>query len=207
MSFIVSSIFKKIYQLSTIDDLFVAIAAHNPTPAQICDFLKVKRKENSEMKIFKKENFDDDNCPVTINDQSGLKITLGNCCTPIPGDEIVGYVTKGNGVTVHRATCPNVANAKTRIIDVHWKKDLGIKSYPVDIVIESRDRSNLLADILNVFNTNKIKCTEISAKIHQENLTTSVYCQIYVSDANVLQHVFAILNSTKDVYDVKRVIH
>ncbi len=207
MSLISTDKLLKNYQLSTIDDLFVAIAAHNPTPAQICDFLKIKRKENSEMKIFKKENFDDDNCPVTIDNQSGLKITLGNCCTPIPGDEIVGYVTKGNGVTVHRANCPNVINTKTRIIDVHWKNDLGIKSYPVDIVIESRDRSNLLADILNVFNMNKIKCTEISAKMHQENLTASVYCQIYVSDANVLQHVFAILSSTKDVYDVKRVIH
>lgn len=207
MSLITTDKLLKNYQFSTIDDLFVAIAAHNPTPAQVCDLLKIKRKENSEIRTFKKENFDDDNCPVTINNQTGFKITLGNCCTPIPGDEIVGYVTKGNGVTVHRTNCPNVVNAKSRIIDVHWKDDLGLKSYPVDIVIESRDRSNLLADILNVFNTNKIKCTEISAKMHQEYLTTSVYCQIYVSDASVLQHIFAILSSTKDVYEVRRVIH
>lgn len=197
----------KNYQLATIDDLFVSIAAHNPTPAQVCDFLKIKRNDTSEMKLFKKEKFDDDSCPVTIDNQSGFKITLGNCCTPIPGDSIIGYVTKGNGVTVHRVNCPNVARVKGRLIDVHWKDDLGIKSYPVDIVVESRDRNNLIADILNVFNQNKVKCTEISAKMHQENLTTSVYCQIYVSDANVLQHIFAILTSTKDIYEVKRIIH
>ena len=197
----------KNYQLSTLDDLFIAVAAHNPTPAQICDFLKIKRNDTNELKIFKKENFEDDNCPVTIDNQTGFKITLGNCCTPIPGDNIIGYVTKGNGVTVHRINCPNVANVKGRLIDVHWKTNLGIKSYPVDIVIESRDRNNLLADILNAFNTNKVKCTEINAKIHQENMTTSVYCQIYVSDANVLQHVFDILKGMKDIYEVKRVIH
>ena len=197
----------KNYQLSTLDDLFIAVAAHNPTPAQICDFLKIKRNDTNELKIFKKENFEDDNCPVTIDNQTGFKITLGNCCTPIPGDNIIGYVTKGNGVTVHRINCPNVANVKGRLIDVHWKTNLGIKSYPVDIVIESRDRNNLLADILNAFNSNKVKCTEINAKIHQENMTTSVYCQIYVSDANVLQHVFDILKGMKDIYEVKRVIH
>lgn len=197
----------KNYQLSTIDDLYMAVAAHNPTPAQICDFLKIKRVETSELKVSRKENFEDDNCPVTIDNQTGFKINLGNCCTPIPGDNIIGYVTKGNGVTVHRINCPNIANAKGRLIDVHWKTNLGIKSYPVDIVIESRDRNNLLADILNAFNSNKVKCTEINAKIHQENMTTSVYCQIYVSDANVLQHIFGILKGMKDIYEVRRVIH
>lgn len=207
MSLINTDNLLKNYQINTIDDLFIAVAAHNPTPAQVCDFLKIKRKDIPDFKTFKKENFDDDKCPVTIDDQTGFKITLGNCCTPIPGDSIVGYVTKGNGVTVHRVECPNVSNVKSRLIEVHRKSDLGIKSYPVDIVIEAGDRPTLLADILNVFNTNKIKCTEIRAKMHQENMATSVYCQIYVSDSIILQHIFAILTSTKDIYDVKRVIH
>ena len=197
----------KNYQASTIDDLFILICAHNPNPGQIADFLGIKRKEDGQNKLFKKENFDDDNCPVTVDGQTGFKITLGNCCTPIPGDSIVGYVTKGKGITVHRINCPNVSGLTSRLISVHWKEDLGIKSYPVDIVIECTDRQNLVADILNIFNSNKIKCTELSAKFHPDSSQTSVYAQIYVSDANVLNHVEDILKSTKDVYEVKRVIH
>lgn len=195
------------YQVSTIDDLFILICSHNPNPGQIADFLGIKKKEGGQNKLFKKENFDDDNCPVTVDGQTGFKITLGNCCTPIPGDSIVGYVTKGNGITVHRINCPNVNGLTSRLIPVHWKDDLGIKSYPVDIVIECVDRQNLVADILNIFNSNKIKCTELSAKFHPDSNQTSVYAQIYVSDANVLNHVADILKRTKDVFDVKRVIH
>ncbi len=195
------------YQVPTIDDLFILICSHNPNPGQIADFLGIKKKEGGQNKLFKKENFDDDNCPVTVDGQTGFKITLGNCCTPIPGDSIVGYVTKGNGITVHRINCPNVNGLTSRLIPVHWKDDLGIKSYPVDIVIECVDRQNLVADILNIFNSNKIKCTELSAKFHPDSNQTSVYAQIYVSDANVLNHVADILKRTKDVFDVKRVIH
>ncbi len=197
----------KNYQVSTIDDLFILVCAHNPNPGQIADFLGIKKKEEGFNKLFKKENFDDDNCPVTVDGETGFKITLGNCCTPIPGDNIVGYVTKGNGITVHRTDCPNVLGLKSRLIDVHWKHDLSQKSYPVDIVIECFDRQNLVADILNIFNSNKIKCTELSAKTHADTNNVSVYAQIYISNASVLTHIEDILKSTKDIYDVKRVIH
>ena len=195
------------YQVSTIDDLFVGIASHNPNPGQIADFLGIKKKVDTEIKFSKKENFDDDNCPVTVDGQTGLKITLGNCCTPIPGDSIIGFVTKGNGITVHRINCPNVSGLTSRLIDVHWKENLGIKSYPVDISIECLDRQNLVADILNTFNSNKIKCTEMTAKMHPDSSHTTVFAQIYVSDANVLSHIVDVLKSMKDVYEVKRVIH
>ena len=195
------------YQVSTIDDLFVGIASHNPNPGQIADFLGIKKKADTEIKFSKKENFDDDNCPVTVDGQTGLKITLGNCCTPIPGDSIIGFVTKGNGITVHRINCPNVSGLTSRLIDVHWKENLGIKSYPVDISIECLDRQNLVADILNTFNSNKIKCTEMTAKMHPDSSHTTVFAQIYVSDANVLSHIVDVLKSMKDIYEVKRVIH
>ena len=74
-------------------------------------------------------------------------------------------------------------------------------------MIECQDRNNLIADILNIFNSNKIKCTEISGRLHPESATTSISAQIYVSDANVLNHVFDILRSTKGIYEVRRVIH
>ena len=120
------------YHFSNLDDLYVGVSNHNPNPALICDFLGIKRKETSTLNLSKKSDTDNDNCPVYVKGASkGLKITLGNCCTPIPGDTIVGYVTKGKGITVHRANCPNIRNAESRIIDVYWKGNLGIADYPV----------------------------------------------------------------------------
>ncbi len=193
------------YQCKTIDDLFVSVAAHNPTPGTIGNFLGLQKK--SELYLSKKENFDDDKCPVTIENGAGIKITLGNCCTPIPGDEIVGYVTKGNGVTVHRIGCPNIANEKARLISVDWKERRGDDSYPVDLQIECNDRSNLIADILSALAGARIKCTEISAKLHSENFTCTISGQIYVKDVHELNKAFQLLKNVKDVYEVKRVIH
>lgn len=195
------------YGCPNIDELFFKIQAKNPTLSQICDYLGIKRKFVKEQKLFKKENFEDDNCPVTVGNQTGFKITLGNCCTPIPGDEIVGYVTKGMGITVHRTDCPNVAGLKSRLIDVEWKENLSEKSYPVDLQIECNDRNNLVADVLNIFNENKLKCTEISAKYAPNSSTVFVHAQIYVQDADALNHIISVLTSTKDIYSVRRQFH
>ncbi len=194
------------YHFNTIEDVYVGVAAHNPTPGTLGNFLGLKRK-NTDLYLSKKENFDDDKCPVTIENGKGIKITLGNCCTPIPGDEIVGYVTKGNGVTVHRKECPNIANEKARLITVEWKTKRGDDSYPVDLQIECNDRNNLIADILSALAGARIKCTEISAKLHSENFTCTISGQIYVKDSNELNKAFQLIKNVKDVYEVKRVIH
>ena len=194
------------YHFDTLDDVYVGIAMHNPTPGAIANVLGLKKK-NNDLALSKKENFDDDKCPVTIENGKGIKITLGNCCTPIPGDEIIGYVTKGNGVTVHRKECPNIINEKSRLIDVKWKEKRGEESYPVDLSIECNDRNNLIADILSALAGARIKCTEISAKLHSENFTCTISTQIYVKDINELNKAFQLLKNVKDVYEVKRVIH
>ena len=196
------------YHCSNVDDLFIKISGHNPSPAQIIEFIGIKKKNTQETnKLSKKENFEDDNCPVTVDNQVGLKITLGNCCTPIPGDKIIGYVTRGYGITVHRVDCPNIVKQKSRLIDVHWKDRILDKAYPVDLVITCVDRSNLLADILNIINENKLKCTELAARSHPENGQCSITCQIYVDGANNLNKVMSFIKGMKDVIEIKRVFH
>lgn len=195
------------YNCENIDELYLRILQKNPTPAQVADFLGIKKRFKKEQKLFKKQSFEDDNCPVTVGNQTGFKITLGNCCTPIPGDEITGYVTKGMGITVHRKDCPNVSNLTSRLIDVQWKDNLAEKSYPVDLQIQCNDRNNLVADVLNIFNENKLKCTEINAKYAPNSSTVFVHAQIYVKNATELTKIISILNGTRDIYDVKRVFH
>ena len=89
---------------------------------------------------------------------------LANCCTPIPGDPIIGYVTKGKGISVHRADCPNIVNEKERVIDVYWKEGLETATYPVDIFIEASDRNNLVVDVMHTLTNNHITLSSISAK-------------------------------------------
>ena len=194
------------YHCSTIDDLFFNISKKNPTPSAILDYVGIKKKNKKEIVISKKETSADFDSPVYIENGDGVKINLGNCCTPIPGDNIVGYITKGMGVTVHRRDCPNIRGEKARLIDVFWKHNL-TGTYPVDLSIECNDRNNLVADVMNCLSTFKIKVTEFSAKMHQETDTVTILCQIYVTDMNMLNSIFQALKNISSVYDIKRVIH
>jgi guanosine-3',5'-bis(diphosphate) 3'-pyrophosphohydrolase len=150
----------------------------------------------------------DDKNPVYIKNAGNAKIELAHCCTPIPGDDIVGYVTKGKGITVHRVNCPNVQKAGSRLISaVEWKKELGISTYPVDIEIYANDRTGLLADLLSCLSSQGVAVNDLKAKVIQATMNDIVDMKIYVSDSKTLDDVFADLKAVKGVYEVNRVIH
>ena len=85
---------------------------------------------------------------IVVSGAEDVAVKFAKCCSPVPGDEIVGYVTKGKGIIAHRKNCPNIANETQRLVDVHWRHDLEFATYPVDILIEASDRPNLLVDIM-----------------------------------------------------------
>lgn len=194
------------FHAQTLDDLYVLIAGRNPAPGAIIDWLGLKRRPDR-YHIEKEKHDTDSTVPVYVKNAGRIAITLGQCCSPIPGDDIVGYVTKGKGVTVHRVSCPNVASGKARLIDVYWKDDLGLNAYPVDIRIEAGDRSNLLVDVMSVLSQNHIAVTAINAILHKETLTTTIEATIQVMDAKRLNDIFAVLKGVHSIYDVSRIIH
>ncbi len=194
------------YHCPTIDELFFNISKKNPTASAVLDFLGYKKKIKKEVIITKKEAINEYDSPVYIENGEGVKVNLGNCCTPIPGDNIVGYITKGMGVTVHRKDCPNIRGENARLIDVYWKHNLS-GTYPVDLSIECNDRNELVTDVMNCLSTFKIKVTEFSAKMHQDTDTVTILCQIYVTDVNMLNSIFQSLKNISSIYDIKRVIH
>lgn len=193
------------YSAENIDDLYVKIANKNPTVGAIIEDLKLKKKE--EIKLEKVDNLDNDSCPVYVEKAGKIAITLGSCCTPIPGDEIVGYITKGKGVTVHRKNCPNIAKENKRLIEVKWKPNLKASSYPVDLKIECFDRNGLIVDIMGVFSVNKIPVTSINAVFHSQTMTTTIAATIFVPDASTLRDIIDKVQNIKDVLEITRVTH
>ena len=201
-----SKVFER-FEVSTLDDLYIKIANKNPTPGAIIDFLNIKRVTN-EVQTSEKAGKDSDKTPVEIPGAGNkVMVTLGNCCTPIPGDEIVGYITKGKGVTIHRKDCPNIANEKQRLIDVYWKKNLKASTYPVDLKIECHDRANLIVEIMQIFAQKKIPVTSLNATLHKQTLTTTVAVTIYVANASALQDAVNAISGLKSVYEITRATH
>ena len=197
----------KQFEFESVDDLFIGVTNRKPTTTAIIDFLGIKKP--LVLPTGKaKDRTGGDSCPVYCKGADRIAIQLANCCTPIPGDMIRGYITRGKGITVHRHNCPNIANETERTIDVYWKKDLQYATYPVDISLEANDRPNLLVDIMNTMSSAKVTVSSIHAQLQHHNRTiTNVNITIYVSDCKRLNDIFNILMNIKGVYEVKRVIH
>jgi len=192
------------FHFETLDDLFVGICNRNPQPSAIIDFLKIRKKF---VLNLSKKTTDASNVPVIVPNAGKVAITLGNCCTPIPGDDIVGFITKGKGITVHRLNCPNIRNETPRLTEVYWNDNLELDNYPVDLNLKCGDRPNLLVDVMNMLAANKIPVTAINAKLHAQTAQTTISATILVSDAKRLNDIVNILLNITSVYEVHRQIH
>ena len=194
------------YNFDTVDDLFVGVTGRLPTTAAIMEFLRIKRPVIIPQG-GKVRTSTGDNCPVYCKGVGKIALTLASCCSPIPGDDIVGYITKGKGISVHRKNCPNIAREKERLVDVYWRDDLESSTHPVDIAIEASDRPNLLVEIMNTMASLKVTVSSINVKLNHTNLTVNIAATILVSDAKRLFDISNILHSITGVYEVNRVTH
>ena len=196
------------YHCATLDDLFVSVCTRNPTPGAILDFLHLKKKIVPKIAKKKTPKEISSSCPVEVpGGITGLAVSLGQCCTPIPGDAIVGYITRGKGITVHRANCPNVAHEKSRLIDISWKENLGVGTYPVDVEIYANDRAQLVADILQCVSAKGIVTSDLKSHLVTETMNCVINITISVSDSKILEDLFGALLGLKGVFSVSRVIH
>ncbi|MCI1244943.1 MAG: bifunctional (p)ppGpp synthetase/guanosine-3',5'-bis(diphosphate) 3'-pyrophosphohydrolase [Bacilli bacterium] len=194
------------YHVRNLDDLYAAVANKNPTPPALIQFLKIRRKDLAP-KIERHSSAQDDHNPIVVEGAGNVAVALAKCCTPIPGDEIVGYITRGKGITVHRVNCPNVIDEKQRLIPVKWKEDLGISTYPVDLSIYANDRPGLVADILALLSSKGAAINDLRAHLIQATMNTVVNLTIFVPDRKTLEDDDQALLGVKGVYEIKRVNH
>lgn len=194
------------FNFSDMDTLYEAVANRNITPFVLIDYLGV-RKEDKKTNLNRHNSSKDSKNPIIVDGIDNVAVSLAKCCTPIPGDDITGYVTKGKGIVVHRLNCPNIADAGKRTISVHWNPNLGISTYPVDIQVYANDRQNLLADMLATMSSKGVEVTDLKVHLIHETMNDVIGATIYVSDSKTLEDVFAALKGVKGIYECKRIIH
>ena len=195
------------YGFDDVEGLFIGVSGRKPTANALIDYLHIKRPVDLTLNLAKRRNSKNDSCPVYCRGAGQVAISLANCCTPIPGDDIVGYITRGKGISVHRKNCPNVMNEKERLLEVFWRDDIEFATYPVDIVIEASDRNNLLVDVMAVINNCKVGIDNLHARKNAQNLSATISATIMVSDAKRLHDICVQLRGITGVYRVNRVIH
>jgi (p)ppGpp synthase/HD superfamily hydrolase len=128
---------------------------------------------------------------------------LATCCKPVPGDKIVGYITRGKGITVHRVDCPNIVNMKDveRLINVSWGE--AQQAYPVVVQVEAFDRSGMLRDIAAVVADLGLNMSSASVETHADH-TATIVVTVGVKSVSQLATLLSRFQSVHDVLDVRR---
>ncbi len=197
------------FGFKTVDDLIANVGYGKITPLQVVrKFAPKPELEDKQESIFNKiigrVKKKKPKSGVIVKGADDILIKFGKCCQPVPGDPITGYITKGYGVTVHRAGCINALNMNPeRQIDVEWNEEIDEK-YPVKIRIRSYDRMGLLADVVGTIS--KLEANIISAQTAtNENKIVESYFTIDVGSTEHLNKILSALKKIKHVQDIKRI--
>lgn len=143
---------------------------------------------------------------IRIEGVDSMKIALAACCCPVPGDDVIGYITKGAGVKVHRRECPNIANEKQRLIAVTWDENIEQKTYEVKLIVRSSDRNFLLSDIVTVVSQCKAGLQHIDSTVEEDSISAITKMTVIVRDAAHLSSLIANLQKVSSVQSIERVI-
>ena len=194
-------------KLANIEELYTSIGSGNLSSSYVINII-VSNSPTKEELILKKTLKKEVVKPIIKNDIivkgiDNLKINIASCCCPIPGDEIVGYITKGHGISVHRLSCPNVQKHDERIIDVKWNMEINRK-YPVDILISSFNNENLLLNV--IAKTSNYKINVQNVKSYTKNNDYLLELIVLVDNKELIDKFIMELRTIPNVLSVERII-
>ena len=158
--------FLKEYKFQNTQEFYVNVGNGKITPIMLYNLLNqtnetkadlILKKATNNAKIVSKVSKND----IIVEGIDDIKVNVASCCKPVPGDRVVGYITKGHGITVHRAVCPNVSDLDERLIEVKWNAKITEK-YLTTLLIRANDNTNLLLDIISKTSSNDIVIKSIN---------------------------------------------
>lgn len=200
-------------KLKDIDELYIALGSGKVTITAVIKIIKNKEPKWNIPKIFKlqppspkkqpKNKDENTKDAILVEGLDDIKTTISGCCKPIPGDSIIGYITKGSGITIHRSSCYNVVNLDERLINVHWNPECH-KSYPTDILIYTETRDKLV-DIITKASSNNITIDRIETINKGEN---KIYQMTVITpNTETLDKFITALNNMKNIKKVERKVN
>ncbi|MFB5662190.1 RelA/SpoT family protein [Alteribacillus sp. HJP-4] len=203
------------------EDMFAAVGYNGVSPKQIVTRLTDKyrqEKEKAEEEKSVAEAVKDvtthtaskkTSTGVRVKGVDNLLIRLSKCCNPVPGDDIIGFITKGRGVSIHRTDCPNVTNeeAKQRLLPVEWEGSIEKKkNYNVDIEITGYDRRGLLNEVLQSVTETRTNIIAVSGRADKNKMAV-IDLTISIHNIDHLHRVVEKIKRLPDLYSVRRVMH
>ncbi|MDQ0214593.1 GTP pyrophosphokinase [Oikeobacillus pervagus] len=207
------------FNFSNEEDMYAAVGYNGITALQITNRLTEKLRKKRDQEETIKETLKESkptftpvrkqNTGVKVEGIDNLLIRLSKCCNPVPGDEIVGYITKGRGVSVHRADCPNVHSDQChdRLIAVEWEsKAADQKEYIVEIEISGYDRQGLLNEVLQVVSETKTNINAVSGR-SDRNKMAKINISIFIHNISHLHKVVEKVKQIPDIYSVRRILN
>ncbi len=193
------------------DDLLAALGRGDVRLAQILNRLRPEEKDDFKPVAAKpqtiKKRVQTSAGDVNIEGVGNLLTHVAKCCQPVPGEPIIGYITLGRGITIHRQDCANILNAsekqQPRLLEVHWG-DESIDNYKVDVVVNAYDRNGLLRDITQLLTTEKTNVFSLSTNINKDENTALIYITVEVDGLEALSRLLNKLKQIPNVIDAKR---
>lgn len=215
--------FAKRYNIHSMDDLYALIGIGSLGASSYIVRLKedngldkyAKERENKEIlsKVIEEQIAKTSKQPepnsygITVKGESNLMVRFAKCCSPVPGDDILGYITKGRGVSVHRRDCSNLQNLietdGEKVVEVNWGKSLNT-SYFAEIQVQAEDRENLLADTMSVISDLKLQLSAVNANLGKEGFAF-INIKIKITSVDNLNDLMKRIKRLKGVLDVYRV--
>ena len=207
--------------IGTMDELFTQISKGGTLLSRYANLLfgyfneekklEQKREEEKQKKLFEKKDKlqrnQRENPGIIVKGADNLMIRVSRCCNPVPGDEIVGFITKGRGISVHRKDCSNITSLpeheKARFIEVEWEDLKMGKSYAADICIVSADRKGLFADISRACEDMDVHISGVNAKSGKDE-TVHITLTLSISSTQQMQRVLRTLRNVQGVSNVYR---
>ena len=195
----------KEYKFRNVDELYVNVGNGKITPTMI--FNVINSNNENKVDIILKKATNNANIKQTVNKNDivvegidDIKVNIASCCKPVPGDRVIGYITKGNGISVHRSVCPNVSELEERLIEVNWNTKIS-KKYSTTLLIRASESKNILLDVVSKTSNSDIIIQSINSLSQSKDeyvfeITVMVDCKEslvkFMNDINSLQKINSI---------------
>ncbi len=197
------------FNISSIEDFYYALGSNSLSVTRVLERLVKLNKTPEEIRAAKPvlrraKDVSSSKYGVEVAGLDSMMINLAQCCYPVKNDVISGYVTKGAGVTIHRDSCVNIEQERERLIFCEWVEVDTNPKYESILIIEANDRSNLVADIIQVISQNKANLLEINSRLQTDTMSVTSKVKINVNDLQHLNNIIANMRKVDGLHSVVR---